>query len=271
MRSLLVAASTLVCSLATMGLAHAQGYPQMQPVPRTTDSAKLAEVAQRREIRERIELGFREELRGDWKAAGAEFTRVLALNPREPQGSTAHYDLALAQANLGLRDAAALSFRAAIALDPGFMAARVNLIAVELTRNDLVAARRAAEDLLERDPDSARGLYERGLIALRAGDAAAALQDFGRLLRVDPSYATARYDLALAEMKLNRYDDAERDLRDTLAIAPAFARARFALGAVFLRTGKRDQARLAFEQVVQSAQDPSLRELATSLRDSLKN
>lgn len=243
----------------------------MQPVPRTTDAAKLVEFAQRREISERIELGFREEVRGDWKAAAAELTRVLTLNPREPQGSTAHYDLALAQAHLGLLDAAVLSFRDAIALDPGFMAARVNLIAVELTRNDLPAARRAADDLLKRDPDSARGLYERGLIALQAGDASAALQDFGHLLRVDPSYATARYDLALAEMKLNRYDDAERDLRDALAIAPAFARARFALGALFLRTGKRDQARIAFELVAQSAQDPSLRELATSLSDTLKN
>jgi tetratricopeptide (TPR) repeat protein len=88
-------------------------------------------------------------------------------------------------------------------------------------------------------------------------------------LQANPTYATARYDLALAEMKLERLADAERDLRAALAVAPQFARARFALGAVLLREGQRDQARLAFEAAAQSAQDPSLRELANSMRDSI--
>lgn len=175
----------------------------------------------------------------------------------------------MAQAHLGQLDAAVASFGAAIALDPDFFAARVDLIAVNLMRNNLAAARRAADDLLARHPDSARGLYERGLIALKSGDAATALHDFGALLQANPTYATARYDLALAEMKLERLADAERDLRAALAVAPQFARARFALGAVLLREGQRDQARLAFEAAAQSAQDPSLRELANSMRDSI--
>ncbi len=252
-------------------VAGAQDYPQAQPQPRSTDAATLLALARAREVRERIELGFRHELKGDWKAAAAEFTRVLTLGPKEPQGSTARYDLGLAQAHLGQLAASAGSFQAAIALDPDFFAARANLVAVQLLRNDLVAARKAADELLARDGTSARGLYERGLVALRSGDAATALGDFGALLQFNPGYATARYDLALAEMKLERFTDAERDLRAALEVAPQFARARFALGAVLLRTGKRDQARLAFEAAAQSAQDPSLRELAASMRDSLKN
>ncbi len=268
MRRLLATAVLTAAFLPTA--ASAQNYP-MAPAPRTTDAATLLALARQREIRERIEIGFRDGLKGDWKQAAAEFTRVLSLNPKEPQGSTAHYDLGLAKAHLGRLEAAVASFSAAIALDEGFIAARVNLIAVELLRNDLGAARRAADELLKKDPASARGLYERGLVALRSGDAATALHDFGALLAVDPAYATGRYDLALAETRLGRYDDAERDLRAALALAPNFARARFALGAVLLRTGRRGEARLAFEQAAQTAHDPSLRELATSLRDSLKN
>jgi len=263
-------AAALLCLLAPLA-AGAQDYPQPQPQPRTTDAATLLDLARAREVRERIELGFRRELKGDWKGAAAEFTRALSLAPKEPQGSTARYDLGLAQAHLGQLDAAVASFRAAIALDPDFFAARVNLVTVELLRNDLGAARKAADELLARNEKSARALYQRGLIALRGGDAATALHDFGTLLQLNPGYATARYDLALAEMKLERFADAERDLRATLDVAPQFARARFALGAVLLRTGKRDEARLAFEAAVQSTQDPSLRELAASMRDSLKN
>lgn len=251
--------------------ANAQSYPQARPVPRSTDPATMLATARQREIRERIEIGFHAELKGEWKRAAAEFARVVTLDPPEPQGSTTHYDLGLAQAHLGRLEPAVASFSTAIARDPDFFAARVNLIAVNLMRNDLAAARRAADEMLTRRPDSARGLYDRGLIALRAGDAASALRDFGALLRLNPAYASARYDLALAEMKLERFADAERDLQAALEIAPQFARARFALGAVLLRTGKRDQARVAFEAAAQSAQDPSLRELANSMRDSIKN
>jgi tetratricopeptide (TPR) repeat protein len=268
MRLGLAAAMLLVLA---PGAAGAQDYPQPRPQPRTTDAAAMLGAARQREIRERIEIGFRAELKGEWKRAAAEFARVLTLDPPEPQGSTTRYDLGLAQTNLGQLDAAVASFSSAIALDSDFFAARVNLIAVNLMRNNLTAARRAADELLARRPASARGLYERGLVALRAGDAATALHDFGALLQLNPAYATARYDLALAEMKLERFADAERDLRATLALAPQFARARFALGAVLLRTGQRDQARLAFEAAAQSAQDPSLRELANSMRESIKN
>src|SRR6202166_3607610 len=138
-------AATAMLILLASATAGAQDYPQTRPQPRTTDAAALLDVARQREIRERIELGFREELKGDWKRAAAEFGRVLTLDPKEPQGSTARYDLGLAQAHLGQLDAAVASFGAAIALDPDFFAARVDLIAVNLMRNNLAAARRAAD------------------------------------------------------------------------------------------------------------------------------
>ncbi len=263
------AAALALCLLAFPIAAGAQNYPPSRPVPSTTDSARLLAEARRREAVERIGIGFAAETRGDWTHAAVEFERVVTLDPPEPQHSTALYDLGLAQAHLDKTDAARTSFQGAIARDPGFIAARINLIALDLQRDDLGAARRDADELLARAPDSARGLYARGLAALRAGDAPAALRDFGALLARDPAYATGRYDLALAELKLGRLDDAERELRAALALAPGFARAHFALGAVLLRTGKREAARAAFERAADAAQDPSLRDLAVQLRDSL--
>jgi tetratricopeptide (TPR) repeat protein len=247
---------------------EAQTYSEAQPVLSTTNRVLLNRLALEREIHERFRIGFDRELHGRWKEATTEFTRIISLHPREPQESTAWYDLGLAQAQTGAYDAATASFHAAVDRDDGFIAARANLVSVDLLRNDLHAARRDADELIVRVPSSSRALYEHGIVALENGNAQAALGDFGVLLRRDPSYAIGRYDFALAEIAIGRLDDAERELRSALALVPTFARARFALGAVLLRQGKHDQARTAFEQAARDANDVTLRNLALSMRQS---
>ena len=264
----LLALAFALCILAPQMLV-AQPYPGVTPIPRTTDPAAARALVTEREVRERIRLGVAAEERRDWTMAVAEFSRVIALGPREPQGSTAFYDLGIARAGLGQYDAAADAFRSAIARDPGFLAARANLVTVELDRNDLPAARSAAQALVAAAPDSARGSYASGIVALRSGDAAAALVAFRTLLSNDPAYAVAHYNLGLAEQRLGRYDDAERELRTALSLAPTYTRATIALGAVLLREGKREAARVAFDDASRTSPDPALRNLAVSLRDAI--
>ena len=222
MRVLLLAA-LLVQLMATSG--PAQTYSPAPPLPRTTSVPELRAFATQREIEERFKIGLDAESRGDWKGAVAEFDRIVVLNPPEPKGSTARYDLAIAYANLQRNDEAARALRAAIALDPDFLAAMANLIAVDLARGDLREARSIADRYVALDPDSARALYSRGIVALQAGDATTAREDFGKLLHGNPSYAVAHYDLALAEERLGRYDAAERELEQR-ARARAGVRAR---------------------------------------------
>ena len=251
--------------------AGAQPYPGVTPVPRTTDPGKLRSYASAREASERIKLAFAEESRSDWGPAGAELERVIALHLGEPQGSTAYYDLGIAQAQLQQFDAAVISFGKAIDLDPGFLAARTNLVTVQLLRGDLAAARKSADAFVALAPDSARGLYQRGIVALRTGDAATALSDFERLLGSNPGYALGHYDLAIAEIKSGQLAEAERELRTAIGLAPSYARARLALGAVLLRQNRRAEAKTAFDAAARVAQDVALRELAASLRDAIKD
>jgi Flp pilus assembly protein TadD len=259
----------LVSAAATPGVA--QTYSSPSPVPRTTSVPALRAVAVRREIEERFTLGLVAEARGDWAAAAPEFERIVALRPGEPQGSTAHYDLAIAYANLRRNDDAARELRAAIVLDPGFLAAMANLVAVDIARGDLREARVIADRYVTLAPDSARALYSRGIVALRSGDAATAREDFGKLLHANPSYAVAHYDLALAEERLGRYDAAERELHSALSLAPSYARARFALGVVLLREGDHAAARNAFAQAtLDAAGDPALQNIAAAMRDSIR-
>jgi tetratricopeptide (TPR) repeat protein len=261
-------AGVLVHAVAPGGVA-AQTYPGATPLPRSTDPAVLRANALAREVHERFRLGLAAEGRGDWQRAVAEFARVLQLRPAEPAGSTAHYDLALAYVGLErLRDAES-EFRAAIALDPGFLAALANLTAIQLRAGELEAARATADTFVRIAPGSARALYSRGLVALRAGDAQTAAADFSKLLERNPAAAIAHYDLGLAEVRLARFDAAERELRAALELAPEYARARFALGTVLLRENRRGEARAAFEQTIRTSIDPSLVNLATAMRDSI--
>jgi tetratricopeptide (TPR) repeat protein len=249
----------------------AQTYSPASPVPRTTSAPALRAAAVRREIEERFTIGLDAEVRRDWAAAAAEFKRILALRPAEPQGSTARYDLAIAYANLQRNDDAARQLRAALALDSGFLAAMANLISIDVALGNLPEARKIAERYVTLAPESARALYSRGIVALQSGDATTAREDFGKLLHANPSYAVAHYDLALAEERLGRYDAAERELRSALALAPTYARARFALGVVLLREGDHAAARNAFARATQDAAgDPGLQNIAAAMRDSIQ-
>lgn len=246
-------------------------YSPATPIPRTTSAPELRALAQHREVIERFHLGIAAEQRKDWQAAAAEFERILALNPAEPQNSTAHYDLATAYANLRRLNDAANQLQQAIARDPAFLAAMANLIAVDIDRGDLKEARRIADRFVALAPDSARALYERGLVALRSGDIQTARQDFSQLLSVNPQYAVAHYDLGLTDERAGRYDSAAREFQIALDLAPSYARARFALGTILLREGKRSEAKAAFDRVAgDAAGDPLLRSLAISMRDSIK-
>lgn len=271
--SQIVAALAVTCAIVAFEnpsiTARAQLYPSQSPKPRTTDVPMLHEAAVRREIHERFTIGVDAEIRGDWHAAIPEFERIIELYPPEPQGSTANYDLAIAYANVGRYDDAATGFRAAIDLDPGFLAAMANLVAVDIKRGNLRDARTFADRFIALAPDSARALYSRGLVALRSGDATTAAADFGRLLARNPNYAIAHYDLGLAEQTLGNDTDAERDFTDALSLAPSYARARFALGTLLLKRGDRNGARAAFAQAARDAQgDPALENLAIAMRDA---
>lgn len=266
---------TLMGFAACVASARPQAYPSAYPanatpLPRTTSAPALRLQAQEREVHERFRIGLAAEQSRNWSAALPEFERIIALRPPQPQFSTAFYDAGIAYANLRRLDEAAAAFQSALAGDPGFLAAMANLISVDLARRDMAGARAAADRLLRAAPDSARGLYSHGIVALRNGDAAAARSDFGRLVQNDPQYAVAHYDFGLAQVKLGEYASAEHEFGVALNLAPSYARARFALGTVLLREGKRAEARTAFDRAVRDASgDPALQNLALSMRDSI--
>jgi tetratricopeptide (TPR) repeat protein len=264
---------TGVCALFLAALAPgvvlAQAYPVATPVVRTTAAAQLDAVARDREVAERFRRGLDAESKGDWHSAVAEFSRVVSLAPPEPRGSTAHYDLGIAQVHTGEYAAAQSSFGEALRLDPGFAAAAANLVAAALAAGDVSAARRAADQFVALAPSSLRARYSRGLVALKQNDLATARTDFTMLTAMSPAYALAHYNLAVTEIRAGDYASAQNELQAALALSPGYARARFALATLMVRSDRRAEASADLARVIQDADDPSLRALAITLRQQL--
>lgn len=255
--------------VAAVALVVAQLYSPA-PQPATTSIPAIHAQAVARAVVERFHRGLRAYEQKDWQRASSEFEAVLALGAPEPQGSTAAYDLGIAESHLGKLDEAAASFRAAIAKDSGFLAAMSNLVAVDLRRSDVAEARSVANRFVSLAPESARAHYSRGIAALAGNDLPTAIDDFSQLLKSDPRYAIAHYDLGIAETRLSRYTDAVDEFNAALTLSPNYARARFALGTVLLHQGDRAAARLAFDRAARDASDdPSLQGLATEMRNAI--
>jgi tetratricopeptide (TPR) repeat protein len=268
------------CALLTAAfaptMALAQTYPAANPVARTTAPAQLDALARDREVAEGFRRGLDADAHADWKTSAAEFARVVSLDPPEPRGSTAQYDLGIARAHLGQYAAAETAFGGALKRDRGFAAAAANLVDTALRAGDFTLARSAADFTLARSaadqfyaiaPTSLRARYSRGLVALQQNDLATARTDFAALSAAAPTYALAHYDLAVTEMRAGDYIAAQTELQAALALSPNYARARFALATLLLRSDYRAEASANLARVIQDADDPSLRALAMSLRD----
>jgi len=264
-----IAACALLVAAFAPTPVPAQGYPAAAPVARTTAPAQLEGLARDREVAERFTRGLDAAASGDWRASAAEFMRVVSLDPPEPRGSTARYDLGIAQAHLGNYSDAETAFDEALRRDPAFAAAAANLVETALQAGDLERARAAADRFISIAPSSLRARYSHGLVALRQNDLSAARTDFAALAVAAPSYALAHYDLAVTEIRSGAYSAAQNELEAALALSPGYARARFALATLMVRANQRAAAQENLVRVIQDAEDPSLRTLATSLRDQL--
>ena len=236
MRVLLLAA-LLAQLMATAG--PAQTYSPSTPVPRTTSVPALRAFASAREVEERFKIGLDAESRGDWKAAVAEFDRIVATEPARAE----RLDRRTTISRSPMRTCNATTMpRARCAprshLDPGFLAAMANLIAVDLARGDLREARTHRRSLRR-----ARSRFGARALLARYRRASGRRRDDGaRRFRQAAASQSVLCRRALRSRTRGRAAGPVRSGRtraaQRAALAPAYARARFALGVVLLREGE---------------------------------
>lgn len=165
-------------------------------------------------------------------------------------------------------DKAAQHFKDALAVNPDFAEAHINLGNTFFRRNppEYTAACEEYKAALEIDPGNREGrenlglaLMRRGAIAGDKGDTKAraelftqAKSQFIRLLEIDPNNFNARHHLGFMDMIDERYESAEQNFRRCLEIDPENPICSYNLGYTYLLTARCEDAIQAFITTLRS-------------------
>ena len=174
-------------------------------LPPRSDSSEVAELLR---LNSRG-VAFMEQL--DYKAAGAEFSRLLELDAKFVPG---HVNLGVALFNQQLHEEAAQSFRKALDLDP----------------------------------EQIQSHYMMGLIYRNQDQAAKAAEAFGQVARQDPQDPSTQYYLGLLSSRGRRYEEAIGHFRRVLSLEPYNASAHYNLAIALTRSGQAEEGREEMER-----------------------
>ena len=153
---------------------------------------------------------------------------LLPAIDAHPENHLLHYNIAAALADLGRTDDALRHVRRALALQPGFLQAREEEVALLVNVERYDEALAVIEAAADEGRQTAAILVSAGLIEGTRGLWPAAVGRLQEAIDLDPSHAQAHLYLAHAHIELGRLDDAREalSLAATLgASAEAVARA----------------------------------------------
>jgi cytochrome c-type biogenesis protein CcmH/NrfG len=174
------------------------------------------------------------------------------------RASAEHFEAGVASEERGLSAEARAAYERALADDPEFVEALVNLARLELAAGDLVASERWLARAEALRGDYPRSAATRGLLALAQGDAAHGLQALTRAHRLAPDDAEIAVDLAAVLVGRGRLAEARALLLELLRTQPDHVDALYNLALAHDLAGDHDAARLGYERflALARAQDP---------------
>ena len=155
--------------------------------------------------------------RGRFASALDEFVAAARFNADRPEGHAELGTLALAR---GQADAAVAAFRAALALDPTFYPAAVNLADVYRNGGRERDAQAVLEATIAADPRAAGPRHALGLSLVRQRRTTEALAALGEAVRLEPANARYAYVYAVALHDTGKPAEAIRTLEAALVRNP---------------------------------------------------
>jgi tetratricopeptide (TPR) repeat protein len=169
----------------------------------------------------------------------AAYRQALALDPKFVQ---AHVNLGNALVLQRKLDEAIAAYRQALALDPKYAPAHNNLgnaLVQQRKLDEAIAAFRAA---LALDPKYATAHNNLGSALQQQRKLDEAIAAYRQALALDPKYVDAHHNLGLALGKQGNLNDAITAYREAIRIQPEYAEAHCNLGLVLQRQGKYAEA-----------------------------
>ena len=151
--------------------------------------------------------------------------------------ASVHNSIGVGHMNRFLYREAAEEFRKALAEDPSYNLARINLGIALYYDAELDAARQVFEQALARDPANPYANFSLGLVLKHKGLTDEAEVRFKRVAEADPKCAASFYNLGVIHARQNRPKEAEADLRHALDLDPHSAAALYNLGSLLVKLG----------------------------------
>jgi tetratricopeptide (TPR) repeat protein len=137
------------------------------------------------------------------------YRRARQLDPRAMSWT---YLSAVVDAALGQNLVAAAGFRRALAIEPGYLPARLRLADALMAGGDLEGSHVELQALVRDFPDLALAHYGLGRLLSNQGRAAAATEHYERAVELEPQFGPAHYALALAYRDAGASDRAQAQL-----------------------------------------------------------
>lgn len=188
-----------------------------------------------------------------------------------PKDAEPHYQLGVAELNLGQNQAAVNEFRRAAELDPKHVGAQLKLAQLMgANRNpDIVReAEKKAEAILAIDPGNPDALQALAAAELRLGDNPGdALANLQEALEKDPRHLSSAMTLAMEKLRKNDVAGAEKVMLASAAAAPSSPEHAVVLARFYLLIHKPQEAERQFRRALglDPANGPALAALANLL------
>ncbi|MFQ5961380.1 MAG: tetratricopeptide repeat protein [Candidatus Methylomirabilales bacterium] len=198
----------------------------------------------------RYQLGVAYFDAGNYRAALPELSKAAELAP-----SNAEYRNALGMALLFTRklDPAIKVFEEAIAIEPKFSEAKNNLASAYIMKGELERAKPLLAQVLDDPlyPTPQFAYFNLARIYERQGKIDEAIEEYKLALDIRPDYVDAHYNLGLLYLQQGRTDLAIEEFTEATRLNPKIAVYQQSLGVAYVRAGRYQEARRAFERVLE--------------------
>ncbi|MCY3846062.1 MAG: tetratricopeptide repeat protein [Acidobacteria bacterium] len=169
----------------------------------------------------------------------AHYEHLLGKNARSPR---LLYGLGGALRDQERLADAVRAYRRALALQPGYVAAHINLAAVLLTLGETEAGTDHLRTAVRLDPDAAGAHYNLGLVSASRGRLDEAARHYREALQSVPDYGEAHNNLGQVLAVRGELAEAVRSLRAAVRLMPASADVHNNLGRTLGALGELDEA-----------------------------
>jgi protein O-mannosyl-transferase len=177
------------------------------------------------------------------------FTESLRLRERP----TTCYHVGLALTALHRKSEAVQFFAKAVALDPGFIAARMSLADGLSDAGKNEEAARNYREVLRQDPGQVDAHCNLALVLAAQGQTAKAMAELQQAIRLRPSDASSHCNLGNLLMDQGKLADAATEYRAALHSRPGSPEIHSNLGAVLALEGQRQEAMDEFKEALRLA------------------